>query len=114
MMNPFMKKMKRLAYVLVVLLPVLLSAACAGNPQAQLPPAGSAEPDKFLFDRGTQELAKKHWFAAREYFRNIVDRYPQSAYRPDAKLALGDTYLAENSAEAEKAKAAAEKAAADK
>jgi len=92
--------MKRLSYLRA--LPILLvlgAAACSGNPQAKLPPAGSAEPDKFLFDRGNEELAKKHWFAAREYFRNVVDRYPQSAVRPDAKLALGDTYLAENSAE---------------
>jgi len=78
----------------------MLTAACSSsNPKPKLPPAGSAEPDKFLFDRGTEELGKKHWFAAREYFRNVVDRYPQSAVRPDAKLALGDTYLLENSAE---------------
>lgn len=89
--------MKRVARLLV--LPLLLAAACSGNPQAKLPPAGSAEPDKFLFDRGNEELAKKKWYAAREYFRNVVDRYPQSAIRPDAKLALGDTYLLENSAE---------------
>lgn len=73
--------------------------ACAGSAQVKLPPAGSSEPDKFLFDRGNEELSQRHWYAAREYFRNIVDRYPQSAYRPDAKLALGDTYLGENSAE---------------
>jgi len=101
-----MESMKVCARVLV--LPILFlagavgtlgAAACAGGTQVKLPPAGSAEPDKFLFDRGNEELAKKHWYAAREYFRNVVDRYPQSAYRPDAKLALGDTYLAENSAE---------------
>lgn len=85
--------------VRVLVLPLLFAAACSGNPQAKLPPAGSAEPDKFLFERGNEELAKKHWYAAREYFRNVVDRYPQSAIRPDAKLALGDTYLLENSAE---------------
>lgn len=83
----------------LLVLPLVLVAACSGNPKAKLPPAGSAEPDKFLFDRGNEELTKKHWMAAREYFRNVVDRYPQSAVRPDAKLALGDTYLMENSAE---------------
>ncbi len=93
-------------YARLTLLPLLFAAlvgaagaACSGNPKTKLPPAGSAEPDKFLFDRGNEELAKKHWFAAREYFRNVVDRYPQSAVRPDAKLALGDTYLLENSSE---------------
>ena len=30
----------------------------------------------------------------------MLDSYPQSAYRPDAKLALGDAYLGENSPEA--------------
>lgn len=95
MMDSVMKS----SVVRVLVLPLLLAAACSGNPTAKLPPAGSAEPDKFLFDRGNEELAKKHWYAAREYFRNVVDRYPQSAIRPDAKLALGDTYLLENSSE---------------
>lgn len=98
MMDSVMKRFSRVLVVPVFLMGLGL-AACSGNPQAKLPPAGSAEPDKFLFDRGNEELAKKHWFAAREYFRNVVDRYPQSAVRPDAKLALGDTYLLENSAE---------------
>ncbi len=70
-----------------------------GSAGPKMPPAGSSEPDKFLFDHGNQELAKKHWMAAREYYRTLVERYPQSAYRPDAKLALGDTYILENSAE---------------
>jgi len=94
-----MMEIMKLRALRVLILPVVLAAACSGNPAPKLPPAGSAEPDKFLFDRGTEELSKKHWLAAREYFRNVVDRYPQSAVRPDAKLALGDTYLAENSAE---------------
>jgi outer membrane protein assembly factor BamD len=70
-----------------------------GASAPKLPPAGSAEPDKFLFDRGTEQLKAKNWVAAREYFRNLVDRYPQSPFRPDAKLALGDTYILENSVE---------------
>ncbi|KKU47778.1 MAG: Adenylyl cyclase class-3/4/guanylyl cyclase, partial [Candidatus Woesebacteria bacterium GW2011_GWF2_46_8] len=36
---------------------------------------------------------------AREYFQQIVENYPQSTYRPDAKLGLGDTYIGENSTE---------------
>ena len=63
------------------------------------PPVGTLEPDKFLFERGTEELNKKHWLTAREYFRQLIDSYPQSPYRADAKLGLGDTYLGEGSAE---------------
>ena len=71
--------------------------ACATGPRR--PPAGTLEPDKFLFERGTEELNDKDWFTAREYFRQLVDSYPQSPYRGDAKLGVGDTYLGEGTAE---------------
>jgi outer membrane protein assembly factor BamD len=36
---------------------------------------------------------------ARTYFQQIVDNYPQSPIRPDAKLGVADTYLGENTIE---------------
>jgi outer membrane protein assembly factor BamD len=36
---------------------------------------------------------------AREYFRRIIDSYPQSELRPEAKLGLGDSYLGEGTGE---------------
>jgi outer membrane protein assembly factor BamD len=80
--------------------PALLGAALAGCAEktSTLPP-GTAEADRFLFERGEAALKDKKWNNAREYFRNIVDNYPQSPFRPDAKLALGDTYLGEHSTE---------------
>lgn len=77
--------------------PLTLAGCASTGPK--LPPPGSAQPDKFLFDHGNDAMAKKHWMEAREYFRVLVERYPQSPFRPDAKLALGDTYILENSAE---------------
>jgi outer membrane protein assembly factor BamD len=82
--------------ILVLALAVMFGA-CAEK-TAQLP-AGSADADKFLFDRGTAAAADEKWLNAREYFRNLVDNYPQSPYRPDAKLALGDTYIGEDTTE---------------
>lgn len=82
----------------LVLLLALTTAAC-GSSRNQLPPT-SAEADKFLFDKGTQALQDKKWMAAREYFRQIVDNYPQSTYRPDAKLAVGDAFIGEHTTEA--------------
>lgn len=76
---------------------VALAACSSGRPA--VPPA-SAQADQFLFERGSEELEQRHWVAAREYFRQIVDNYPQSQYRPDAKLAVGDTYIGEHSTEA--------------
>jgi outer membrane protein assembly factor BamD len=76
---------------------VVFSAAC-GASRSVVPP-GTAQADEFLFERGQEELKERHWLNAREYFRQIVDNYPQSPYRPDAKLAVGDTYIGEDSAE---------------
>ncbi len=61
----------------------------------KIPAVGEADADKFLFDRGTEFLAKKNWINAREYFRRIVDNYPRSAYREEAKLGIGDSFLGE-------------------
>ncbi len=72
-------------------------AACATGPRR--PPVGTPDPDRFLFERGTEELDDKDWFTAREYFRQLVDSYPQSLHRGDAKLGIGDTYLGEGTTE---------------
>ena len=73
-------------------------AACATGPVR--PPVGTPDPDRFLFERGTERLNDRNWFTAREYFRQLVDSYPQSPYRGDAKLGIGDTYLGEGTDEA--------------
>ncbi len=82
---------------IAVVLLVTVIASCAQK-TTNLPP-GTADADKFLFDRGTESAKERKWIDAREYFRNLVDNYPQSPYRPDAKLALGDTYISEDSTE---------------
>lgn len=73
-------------------------SACAAHNSRTIP-AGTSEPDKFLFDRGTDALNNRKWLNAREYFKQIVETYTQSQYRPDAKLGVGDTYLGEGTAE---------------
>lgn len=78
---------------------VLLAVAAACSSAPKKPPVGTPEPDKFLFDRGTETLNQKKWIVSREYFRQLVDGYPQSLYRADAKLGIGDTYLGEGTAE---------------
>ena len=74
------------------------ASACASGGRRAVPP-GTTQPDKFLFDRGTSELNDKHWLTAREFFKQVTETYTQSPLRPDAKLAIGDTYLGENTAE---------------
>ena len=83
---------------LVALAAVAVTIAACGSKTP--PPAfGSADADRFLFERGTEFLARKNWINAREYFRRLVDTYPQSRYRADAKLGIGDSYVGENRVE---------------
>lgn len=75
---------------------VLFSACATGVRKV---PTGTAQPDKFLFEQGTKALNDKKWFNAREYFRELVDSYPQSPYRAEAKLGIGDSYLGDGTTE---------------
>src|SRR6202163_624215 len=85
--------------VIAVAFALAAAAACASGSRRGVPP-GTAQPDKFLFDRGTAELNAKHWLGAREFFKQVTETYTQSPLRPDAKLAIGDTYMGEGTAEA--------------
>jgi outer membrane protein assembly factor BamD len=86
----------RIPLVLVVALAV--SAACAA-PRPVFVPPGTAQADQYLFEQGEASMEARRWSNAREYFRQIVDNYPQSPYRPDAKLGIGDAYLGERGIE---------------
>jgi outer membrane protein assembly factor BamD len=88
---------KTLKLTAVVLLTVMAMACASGAPKK--PPTGTPDPDKFLYDHGTDNLKNKRWLVAREYFRQLIDSYPQSPYRAEAKLGMGDTYLGERSGE---------------
>jgi outer membrane protein assembly factor BamD len=88
-----------LARLCVVSALLAVVAACASHPHS-LVPAGTTEPDKFLFDKGADALKAKKWITAREFFKQVTETYTQSPYRPDSKLGIGDTYLGEGTAEA--------------
>jgi outer membrane protein assembly factor BamD len=89
--------LKRTAACLFVV--AATGAGCASE-SGRIVPAGTLEPDRFLFERGTTALQEKKWLTAREYFKQIVETYTGSTYRPDAKLGVGDTYMGEGSGEA--------------
>ncbi len=76
---------------------LLVTVACGASraPSA----AETAQPDRFLLDRGNAAIKDRKWLDAREYFRQVVDNYPQSPVRPDAKLGIGESYLGEGSTE---------------
>jgi len=90
--------MPMLRLLTCALLVALTTAACGGGNRNAIP-QNISDPDRYLFNRGNEELKERHWLNAREYFRQVVDNYPGSAVRSDAKLGVGDTYLGEASSE---------------
>ena len=85
------------ARLICAVLLLAAASACASAPKT--PPVGAEEPDKFLWERGTEALNRKRWLVSREFFRQLIDSYPQSPYRADARLGIGDAYLGEGSVE---------------
>jgi len=94
-----MVHVSRVRFVGLIVLVIAVSA-CSGSHRPGLVPPGTSEPDRFLFDKGTAALNAKKWLTAREFFKQVVESYVQSPYRPDSKLGMGDTYLGEGTAEA--------------
>src|SRR5471032_2502940 len=93
--NPVIKRLR----FGVTVAALAMMVACASTPRG-LVPDGTTEPDKFLFDKGTDALTRKKWLSSREFFKQVTETYTASQYRPDAKLGIGDTYLGEGTSEA--------------
>lgn len=79
---------------------LLVAAVAAGCAKKDAVPTGILEADRYLYDRGKELLENRKWTQARQYFEELLDNYPQSAFRPDAKLGLGDAYIGDGSLEA--------------
>lgn len=93
-----MAHLSRPTRLLLAVALVVFGSACATR-RGSVPP-GTSQPDQFLFDKGNEALQKKKWLTAREYFKQVTETYTQSPLRPDAKLAVGDTYLGEGNTQA--------------
>jgi outer membrane protein assembly factor BamD len=91
--------MLRRTTLCTAVLALLAVTACATGSGRTIP-AGTTNPDQFLYERGKQALDKKKWLTAREFFKSLNETYTQSPLRPDAKLGIGDTYLGEGGGEA--------------
>ena len=66
-----------------------LRSPCVGGAardRCKKPPTGTPSPTSSCSIAAPSNSPKKHWLTAREYFRQLVDSYPQSPFRADAKL----------------------------
>jgi len=51
--------------------------------------------DEIVWEAGQKAGSKKDWESARQYYRRLIDAFPQSQHQPDARIALADTYFEE-------------------
>ena len=56
-------------------------------------PDGAAEPDKILYEKGLQDVAKGRYDVGRLVFQNLLNTYPDSEYQERAKLAIADSFF---------------------
>ena len=77
----------------LLILAAFVMGGCSSNAPVTAAPG---EADKILLERGSAALKERQWTRARQYFSELLESYPQSALRADAKLGVGDSYLGEN------------------
>jgi len=73
---------------------VLLALPACSSHQLDLETLSSAS-DEIVWEAGEKASAKKDWESARQYYRRLIDAFPQSQHQPDARIALADSYFAE-------------------
>ena len=70
-----------------------LLAACSGG-SVDLGALSSAS-DQIVWDAAQKAVERKEWANARQYYKRIVDAFPQSEHQPDARIGLADSYFEE-------------------
>jgi outer membrane protein assembly factor BamD len=75
---------------------LLLAAALGGCASGGVDTASlSSSSDAIVWDAATKAYSKKQWDNARQYYKRIVDGFPNSEYGPGARLGLGQSYFEE-------------------
>ncbi len=86
-------KSLRLALCPLLFLTALFLSGCSSNPPLTAAPG---EADQVLLERGNAALKERKWATSRQYFSELLESYPQSTLRAEAKLGVGDSFLGEN------------------
>ena len=86
--------MRMLPASLTRLLLAGLLLAAAGCAYIKPQPTPILPPDE-LYTQGEQEMGRKRYLEARESFRKIVERHPNSAWAPRARFLIGEAFYRE-------------------
>ena len=89
--------LRRRAQYVVALVLAAIGVACGADEPLVTP--ATVDGDRLLFERGEAALAEQRWVAARDYFLQVRDNYPQSDLRADSRLGIADTYEGQGGAE---------------
>jgi outer membrane protein assembly factor BamD len=73
-------------------LALLLAGCGAGTVDLEIL---SSPSDEVVFEAAKEAREKGAYEAARQYFRRVIDGFPQSRYQPEARIGLADTYMAQ-------------------
>jgi outer membrane protein assembly factor BamD len=85
---------RRLTLCITVLAATLLAGGCGRKHAA--PAAGtSAEPDKVLYARATEDIKNGRYTSARLALQTLINTYPDSEFLALAKLGIADSYYKE-------------------
>jgi outer membrane protein assembly factor BamD len=89
------KNFKQGQTICVVALGAFFLTGCLGK-KATAPAAGtSAEPDKVLYEKATEDMKHGRYATGRLALQTVINTYPDSEYLAKAKLAIGDSYFKE-------------------
>jgi len=70
-------------------------SGCFGKKNTAPTAGTSAEPDKVLYAKATNDLKHGHYEVGRLALQTLINTYPDSEYLAKAKLAIGDSYYKE-------------------
>ena len=87
--------MKHLKTFSIAVLTCTLLAGCLGKKKAAPIAGTSAEPDKILYTRATDDIKHGKYTVGRLGFQTLINTYPDSEYLAKAKLGIGDSYYKE-------------------
>ncbi len=79
----------------IVALGTGLLTGCLGKKHAAPLAGTSAEPDKVLYAKATEDLKHGRYTTGRLALQTLINTYPDSEYLAKAKLAIGDSYYKE-------------------
>ena len=92
-----MTKHRSIACAVVMMSVLFLAPSTSFHAQgpARTTNAQAQQPDTVLFQRATKAMKESQFASARALLESLIRSYPDSAFVPRAKLAIGDAWCAE-------------------